>query len=460
MTVDGSSPAFLPPEEHARRQRLIEQYAELTSKRSTLFDAFSKAQANRHDIQNLRHIKDEAERKFITAIETALATSPAARQLFKSLQDARVQCQEAESRFYDVFEELKEGHEDVDQQERRFYLAAIGVPDAPLVQTRKSENPASEDDFLLRGISGDRPEIIHPLFEKLRDAFRELQLARELLVNTRMKRDTLLLKKSQPLSEDGFNLLETYGDAGRRKALELKQVALMTEADKEQLQDYTNLEQEAKADIELYTEKVKRLQIECRDKGVLPTDSIFQEDVLKIDPPQEEIRLSPGAFESNESGTLAHPVFPLLLSNPTHVLNERFPQTALQSLKVAISLPNNVSYKRQRIQDAAREANIHSLLSTMKSEDKDTFVNHWLLHKLHQSAMEAELLWTTFRTRLKILDIDRWQRDVLQFWWRDGESSSDFSIGGDRDTNYPSNSARYVLSLGIHSEAWQNTGHD
>jgi hypothetical protein len=33
--------------------------------------------------------------------------------------------------------------------------------------------------------------------------------------------------------------------------------------------------------------------------------------------------------------------------------------------------------------------------------------------------MEAELLWTTFRARLKILDIDRWQRDVLHFWSRD-----------------------------------------
>ncbi|KAJ2982239.1 hypothetical protein NUW58_g6489 [Xylaria curta] len=436
--------------DHVRRLR--ECYAGLENQRSVLLDSFSEAQSQRARVRRLRQSKDEADQKFMAAARTLLSDSVQLRQLhqlFKAMQSTRRNYHAAEQRFDKIVDELQHGQKELKAQEKTLYEAALEVLGTAIFSIGDHEDNHSDksENSYLRGISGDRPETIHPLYEKLRAAFGELQLAKELLINTQMKRKALHARKIQPLTEDSLDLLETYGDAGKKKALELRAMALMTDDDIEQLQEYDALEQHAKQDIEIYTRNVKILQQECRESGVLPASSYFQQEILELDSSnRDEIRLVPGPFDNNEeSATLAHPVFPLLLSNPTHLLRG-FPQTSMQSLKSALQLPLNSPVRAKQIKEAAREANMDSLLSTAESEDKSEYVNRWLLHKLHNSAMEAELLWTTFRSRLKILDIDRWQRDVLQFWWRD--EPVDFAPAGVGD-----NGTNKASELGPHAES-------
>ncbi|KAI1746350.1 hypothetical protein F4680DRAFT_442623 [Xylaria scruposa] len=399
--------------EHVQRPR--EYYVGSNNQRSSLVGKFNRA---RDHVHKLRQSKIEVDRKFMDAARALLPETTQLHQLhqlFHTMQETHAGYRKAEKRLEELMDELQHSQEDRELQEAAFPKTALLSID----EDQDSPSLKSEDVYL-RGISGDRPEIIHPLYGKLRAAFGELQLAKELLANTQMKRAALHARKTQPLTEDGLDLLETYGDAGKKKALELRAMALMTEEDVEQLQEYDVLEQDARQDIEIWTEKVKILQQECRDSGALPSSSYFQQEGFGLDSfYRDEIRLPPSPFDSNdESVTLAHPVFPLLLSNPTHLL-QGFPQTSLQSLRRALQLPLDAPVRAKQVKEAAREANMHSLLSTAESEDKSEYINRWLLHKLHHSAMEAELLWTTFRSRLKILDIDRWQRDVLTFWWRD-----------------------------------------
>jgi hypothetical protein len=442
-------------------QRLTEHYDELEHRRLTLWAVIDRARSKRAQIQHLRHVKNEVDRNFMATAQELLAQGQdlhQLHQLFKSMQQTYVQQQEAEQHLENILDELQHGHEGLGLQERAFYMTAMDALETTFsVKNYRDSHSDKSEDVALRGITGDRPEAIHPRYEKLREAFGELQLARELLANTQMKRQALHARKAQPLTQETLDLLENYGHAGRKKALQLRETALMTEEDNEQLQEYDELEQIAKRDIETYTERVRTLQEECREKGVLPSSSSFQQEGFGVDSYyREEIRLTAGPFDTNDdSATLAHPVFPLLLPNPTHLLHD-FPQTALQSLKMALQLRINVPSRAKQVQEAAREANMHSLLSTVESDDKREYINRWLLHKLHHSAMEAELLWTTFRAKLKILDIDRWQRDVLHFWWRDEPVHSESSIMEDNGTDKASRSAG--SGAGFHMLSYSESG--
>ncbi|KAI1126776.1 hypothetical protein F5Y10DRAFT_204483 [Nemania abortiva] len=422
---EGDGPDIESSEEADSARRLTEHYIQLANQRSSLSANFKNAQTQRDDVRKLRQSKNEADQEFMAAAQALLPDSTQLyqlRQLFTAMQNAHLEYQEAEQHLEQSMDELHRGQEDLESREEAFYNTAIGVlgPAPTDINNDRDSHANSSEDLTLRGITGDRPETFHPLYEQLRRAFGELQLARELLVNTRMKREALRARKTQPVSEDTLAVLENYGDAGKKKALELRATSLMTKDDIEQLQQYDELEQDASQDIEIYTEKVRILQQECRENGVLPSFSDFQQEGFGVDSYYwDEIRLAPSPFDSNdESASLAHPVFPVLLSNPTHLLHG-FPQTAKQSLKLALQLPPHAPIRAKQMKEAAREANMHTLLSDAQSEEKNEYINRWLLHKLHHSAMEAELLWTTFRSRLKILDIDRWQHDVLYFWWRD-----------------------------------------
>ncbi|KAI1262160.1 hypothetical protein F5Y18DRAFT_161917 [Xylariaceae sp. FL1019] len=425
--------------EEMRRQRVTDSFLSLSHKHRALSRTFGDIGSRRSQLENARRARIDAEQKFMFQVYAMMPRfSGPLKQLYDQLGAARQHFEEAEIRFDEIIGELQRDYEGMESEHRRFYNAAVWAKEVSFADDNDDSDNESEECFALRGISGDRPETIHPLYEKLRTAFGELQLAKELLANTRMKREALLIRKSQPLWEDGIDFLGTSSQSAG--PLEVVHRPGMTQGDYEQLQEYADLEQTAYNDIELYTEKVKELRAACMTRGVLPRDSIFEADNLDFEKlNRDEIRLTAGPFDSDECDTLAHPVFPLLLTNPVHLLDV-FPQTALQSLKTAISLPAAAPSKQKRIAEAAREANIHSLISGTNEEDKTDFINRWLLHKLHESAMEAELLWTTFRSRLKILDIERWQRDVLQFWWRDELFNIPSAVAATADIGKASNS--------------------
>ncbi|OTB15607.1 hypothetical protein K445DRAFT_317879 [Daldinia sp. EC12] len=402
-------------------QRLAEHYSRLRDRRTNLWEIFDSIHLKRTQVQDLRHVKDETTLAFMTAVQAILPNNPELDHLFKDMQDAQLRCQEAEQRFDDMLDELQHGEVELELEERRFYTAAAGGDGTDDESDDESCSVTSEVSAL-RGITGDRPEDIHPLFEELREASRNIQLAKELLVNTQMKRKALSAGKSHLLSPDSIELLEQYGEAGKNRALELKRSGVMSEDDIEMLMDYDKLERKARFDIDRFTKDVIRLEGECREKGVMPKNTPFQEEGFGVNPVlKDDIQLDDVPFETHARGqpkTLAHSVFPKLLSNPTHLL-EAFPMTAQQSLRLALSLPPGMPSRQKHVNDAAREVNIHSLLEEAGDVDKRGYINRWLLHKLHLSPMEAELLWSTFHSRLKVRDTNRWQQDVLHLWWKD-----------------------------------------
>ncbi|KAI0006952.1 hypothetical protein F4779DRAFT_540971 [Xylariaceae sp. FL0662B] len=406
-------------------QKLTERYSRLRNRRAALWEVFDGIRQKRSQVQDLRHSRDQANLAFMAAVQAVLLNSQGLDRLFKDMQDAQLRCQEAEQRFDDMLGELEHGEVELELEERRFYTAAAGIDSAAASDDGSNDETSSQasDNSALRGISGDRPEDIHPLFQELRETFANVQLAKELLANTRLKRKALGIKKFQFLSPDSIELLENFGTVGKKRALELKQSGLLSEDDMELLQDYDSLERKAISDIDQYTEMAKQLEKECHEKGVMPKNTPFRQEGFGFNPIlTDDIHLGVEPPDRNLSGayprTLAHPVFPTLLSNPMHLL-EDFPRTPEQSLRLALSLPRDAPHRQKHIDNAAREVNINSLLGGSQAEDKNDFINRWLLHKLHLSPMEAELLWCTFHVRLKILNVDRWQQDVLYLWWKD-----------------------------------------
>ncbi|KAI1771828.1 hypothetical protein F4818DRAFT_191220 [Hypoxylon cercidicola] len=404
-------------------RQLTQHYSRLRNRRTILWEIFDGIRLKRTQVQDLRHVKDEASLAFMAAVQGILPNHPELDQLFKRMQDAQLRCQEAEQRFDDMLDELQNGEVELELEEQRFYTAAAGA-DGTSSDDESDDDSCSQTSEIsvLRGITGDRPVDIHPLFEELREAFGNLQLAKELLVNTQMKRKALSAEKSH-LSPHSIELLEKHGDAGKNRALELRREGVMTEDDIEMLRDYDSLERKALFDIDRFTKEATKLEIECREKGVMPKHTPFQQQGFGFNPVhRDDIQLGEGPFDRSfpreQPKTLAHPVFPKLLTNPTHLLEE-FPKTAAQALRIAISLPPGIPSRQRYIEDAAREVNIQSLLEEAGDGDKAGYINRWLLHKLHVSPMEAELLWSTFHARLRILNIDRWQQDVLHLWWKD-----------------------------------------
>ncbi|KAI2619085.1 hypothetical protein GGS26DRAFT_336786 [Hypomontagnella submonticulosa] len=449
---DASSPAS-----HGL-QRLVKRYSRLRDRRTSLWEIFDGIHSKRTQVQDLRHVKDEASLAFMTAVQAILPNNPELDHLFKDMQAAQLRCQEAEQRFDDILDELQRGEVELELEERRFYTAAVDVDSVASDDGSDSEDASqTSENSLLRGITGDRPEDIHPLFEELREASRNIQLAKELLINTQMKRKALSAGKSHLLSPDSIELLEEYGDAGKRRALELKQSGVMSQDDIETLQDYDRLERKALLDIDRFTKETMRLEKECREKRVMPRNSPFQEEGFGFNPVlKDEIHLGDVPFgRPSPRGylkTLAHPRFPKILSNPTHLLEE-FPMTAQQSLRIALSLPPGMPSRSKHVEDAAREVNIHSLLEEGGDEDKTGYINRWLLHKLHLSPMEAELLWSIFHTRLKVLNVDSWQQDVLHLWWKDQATNlPPAHVHEDRS------SASIHPGVGLPSRAWSDSG--
>ncbi|KAI0377447.1 hypothetical protein F5Y04DRAFT_264298 [Hypomontagnella monticulosa] len=441
-------------------ERLMKRYSRLRDRRTNLWEIFDGIHQKRTQVQDLRHVKDEASRAFMTAVRAILPNNPGLDHLFNDMQAAQLRCQEAEQRFDDILDELQQGEVELELEERRFYTAAMDVDSVTSDDESDSEDGSqTSENSMLRGITGDRPEDIHPLFEELREASRNIQLAKELLMNTQMKRKVLSAGKSQFLSPGSVELLEEYGDVGRQRALELKQSGVLSQDDIETLQDYDRLERKALLDIDRFTKETMRLEKECREKRVMPRNSPFQEEGFGFNPIlKDEIHLGDIPFGRHSlrghPRTLAHPQFPKILSNPTHVL-EGFPMTAQQSLRLALSLPPGMPSRDKHIHDAAREVNIHSLLVETKDEDKTGYINRWLLHKLHLSPMEAELLWSIFHTRLKVLNIDSWQQDVLHLWWKDQAADPPSAeLEGDHEDR---SSASIHPGIGLPSRAWSDS---
>lgn len=138
----------------------------------------------------------------------------------------------------------------------------------------------------------------------------------------------------------------------------------------------------------------------------------------------EDLQLEPAdrdvGIDRLKTSTLVFNDLLLLRSNPMHLL-ETPPQTARQSLEMALSLPTSFPPRRSFVEDTAREFHYETLLQGLT--DKSDFINRWLLHKMCRSVLETQLMHSISHSRLDIRDVKRWQEDALYFWGRDGAAN-------------------------------------
>lgn len=372
-------------------RRITTHWHKLRDHRDTLKNTFQNIRRERVTLRDIRQHKDAAYKSLRLAIQEVLPRDPLLGRLFQEAQRADLTYQEAETNFDDLIDELEEGEAQLELEERRFYTA---FAESDASTDTETSRPASRDT--LRGIRGHRTEDIHPLFEELREAFSELQLAKEDQTNLIMRQRMISTKLKQQVTEEDVEFLEDFG----------------------------TLQKRTRDEIDRWTRTANRLEKECREKNLIPKNTPYQQEGFGFYPVfLDDIYLEEPALSGEPPGrgskTLADPQFSILLSNPTHLLSDPLPQTAEKSLRMAVSLPAGIPKREKFIEDAKKEFGIESLLDSSGDEDKRAYINRWLLHRLRQSAMEVELLSTCFRSFLKILDLEQWQRDVLFFWSRD-----------------------------------------
>lgn len=405
--------------EEQRHHRLDKDYERLEDTRDDIQELRARIHQQRRKLKRSREIKDTADNSFMSILRPLLTKKGALDSQsisfesldtrFKHMQSTRTEHQELEAAIEELEDELSRTESQATYLERRF-LKALYTPSGP--QKRRPHDFSDDDDVppsrtSLLGIPTARREDTHPLYDEFMSAVGNLQLAEEHLEDLIMNK--LVAEQEQEHRRQVLQLHPRESMASsRRRHSEYERV----------IRNFETQHREAQDEIKKCGSEVSRLKALCEEKGVFPQHApmhemySFQPDVYDDD--DDDMSLN---YEGDE--TLAHPQFPLLLTNPSHILNTNLPLTAKRAFQQAMRLPDDDPTRHTVFSAASKEFNIETLVSDFKEGDKSDLINRWLLQKLRTSPMEVELLHSTFLSSLFILDTNRWEQDVLFFWSRD-----------------------------------------
>ncbi|KAF9775032.1 hypothetical protein IL306_006857 [Fusarium sp. DS 682] len=387
-------------------------WVKLKDQRVKLNDIKSQMAKKRKRLRELRQKRDDADNTFMGVVRPMLVAQqgqivadPATLERHLAhLQRLRTEYQAYENDYEDLEITLDEEEETLNRLEIRFFsLLAVGQP-VPLEQPPEDDSKPEEDKNIpeyLMGISPDGPpEDLHPLYLDLMAAVGDLENAKEEL-------DELLFLKEQHEGE-----LKMKSAAGME----------LNEAEVEFFDEFPLEEEQMRNSVTSLQLQVMDLRKLCEEKGVMQKHlSSRVAYLLNPENGYEDIELDDVSVILRSRSDLAHPTFPVLLSQPEHVMADEFPLTPRDALKAAAALPVTDPVKPSRMQLASKEYSIDRLMLDHGEGGKGDFINRWLLHQLRLSPVNALLLHTTFtKSRgLKIRDLDRWQSDVLHYWWND-----------------------------------------
>ncbi|KAH6655009.1 hypothetical protein BKA67DRAFT_656973 [Truncatella angustata] len=355
------------------------RFRRLQEQRSAQRSAWTQVDNQRAVLFDIRQRRTQANSDLRMAIQKLLPQNPQLDQLFKEAQRSDLNLQAEEATLYELIDDYHEGELQVELEEHQFFTNQ-SIPRSPSVAS-------------LRGIEGVRSRLVHPLFERFENALMELRNQIEWQNYVKSKKQLLESMLPKDLTEDDSHFLR----------------------------DYELYERKAQDDVNHWFATSTRLEQECRLKQVIPEASPFQQEGYWRNPtPPDEIFLEqpepPEYSQKPGPKSLAHPLYPYLLSNPKHLLQDPIPRTAKESLRMAASLPSAVKQKDKFVEEAKKEFGIEHLLAISENESKEDYINRWLLQKLRLSPLEVEVLFGTFCTIFKGFDIDKWQHDVLSFW--------------------------------------------
>ncbi|TPX16997.1 uncharacterized protein E0L32_012343 [Thyridium curvatum] len=433
-----------------------------------------------NELQTLQRDKSKADNALIGLLRSLIVLddasalselrSPNTLELFHEVQWHMAAYLDAEDQYGKLRKELDASETALENAERLFFSswfdtrllkpeAAALPPSSPRPDEQKQPVP-----YHLMGISGDRPIDLHPKYQELLDAVAERTLANEhhteLLGRWSVIIDNLergvkidLLNSEQQLQKlklerNGFHRGEQYhsteldkiqakieslrervdhfqktGDAW--KNLRPESVA---EEDYEFLCEFEDNEQRARDKVDQAEHKVVRLAQDCKAKGVMPQSAYYNEDYSIVydiaQLPLSEahtLDIQDEEVSEDEEEEPATTRFTGLLSTSRHLLFQDQPLTIEQAWAKAQELPREEPETARIIEDLRKEHGISRVLSQF--ENRFDYVNRWLLHRLRITPLEIRLLYSIFSTLLRVIDVRRWQNDVLYWWPRDGMDS-------------------------------------
>ncbi|KAH6626818.1 hypothetical protein B0J18DRAFT_151303 [Chaetomium sp. MPI-SDFR-AT-0129] len=321
------------------------------------------------------------------------------------------------------------------------------VPPAPYTRGWDSEASdaesaaASSTPEALLGISGSLHEDVHFLYDDLVQAASDHRLALEQVQDIEMRRDKLLydleieiLRKrgregqGNQMSEEELLSLRSLLAKVPTDTTEFEHqfgIAVTTD-ELEFLHGYDSAHELAQNELDISSETLSRLRALCIKRGVMRKHPSLREELdifsgcsdwaLHPEDGNMSIELPP-----NPSASLAHPRFPILLSNPSHVLAQLTP---LQALEQALKLPKADPVSALRRAECMKELGIGTLMT--KFDSKPDFINQWLIHRLRTSAVEAELMLAVCEGEFRVVNLRRWQEEVLYYWRHDEAATQGF----------------------------------
>ncbi|KAK1833370.1 hypothetical protein QBC39DRAFT_329238 [Podospora conica] len=297
--------------------------------------------------------------------------------------------------------------------------------------TGKDDGASSTYSYMLLGIDADRADDIHPLYQNLLDAVADREQAREDHTEMYRRREGILndlemdihrerarTSRGNQLSDgDLLSLKSSLAEAAPSVAEFEKKFGIpIDQDDLEFLRDYKTEEESVRRVMEEAEHEVSRWRAICQDKGAMRKNPPYEEEFTILKGTSMATTLPEGNMALNQrpAPNLAHPAFSTLLSNPMHVLELKTPKAAL---KEVLQMPQDSPGVALRKMNCMKEFGISSLMQ--KPQNKTDFINQWLIHRLRTSPMEIELLFSISTAFLRIMNLRRWQEDVLRHWKTD-----------------------------------------
>ncbi|KAH7141232.1 hypothetical protein B0J13DRAFT_445880 [Dactylonectria estremocensis] len=392
-------------------------WTQLKEKRDKLNHMKAEMAKRRKELRDLRRRKDDADNAFMSVIRPMLINQRGALHTPPNLLDRRLNEMQSLRTEYHFLEANYEGLEvmldeeeaELNSLETRFFSLLAAGRTRPVRPPAESNSDLEQSDYFqsmpvdLKGISPDGPpEDLHPLYVELMSTVGDLGNAKE-------DYDDLLFLKEQ----------YDYD-------LEMRRTTGKPDVDDDIAEFYTEFPDEQErmmGNVKRLEAEVNRLKHVCEVQGVMRRHmSSRVEYLLYPEREYEDVDLDEIDVIRERQPNLAHDKFPVLLSQPEHIM---VPQTALEALKAAAMLSEGNPDKRSKMQLASKEYAIDRLITDHETDSKAEFVDRWLLQQLRMSPMNAALLHSTFISSrsLKIKDFWRWQSDVLHYWWRDGTAA-------------------------------------
>lgn len=444
-----------PEGEEDEDTRVQALWARLRDQLDTVRQLRRQLSDKRKRLREFREKKVEADNRFMGMLRPYLVVgyglgSPAdaIMRQFEEMQRESNDYHEKEAEVEQLEAELDNEELSLEILQMQFFSILYGASggsghedDSAARSVADSSGPPSRASLL--GIPADRPVDTHPLYEQLLDAIGERGLVKEHYTDIVMYRDSILyelklaIKRERLRDADGrpdksgalpdssdLELLAAITDnPARVDGLQAKYKAKIGKEKVDFLRDYPKEEAMVQRELEQTKDTVDRLRQLCTDKGVMRKNAPYDEEYCifsgtGVPFSAEAIDISQEQLPKPEEA-LANTRFPILLSNPRHVLEDGFPLTPDGALRAAVRLPHDHPARPRLVQEAIKEYGISHLVVDSVPEDKSDYINRWLLHRLRTSPLEVELLYTIFSIKLKVRNMRRWQEDVLYHWMRD-----------------------------------------